>query len=524
MAIDSEIGLPGGPAPPEQAFGPYLRAIRRHWVLVGAITLVTAVIATITVIRSNPSYQASATLLVSPVAQGDPNFASTGVITESGEPARTIQTAAALVNSLPAAQQTAKALGHGATAGGVQSSISVSPRGQSDVLEVTAQSGSAAQAVLLANTFAREAVAYRGTVVSHNIDLQIEQLNARLKEISGTGLAETNLAQQLATRIAALRSAQAGGGDPTVSVSGLAVGGGSSTGAPHWLIVILSLIGGFAIGSVAALAVEFFNRSVGDIDEIETLFPVLATVPKVARGGRGGTIRPSAFPPAAFEQVRMLRVQLSKRERAPVIMLTSADPGDGKTTLAAALAASFAEAGEKVILIDFDLRKPDLARLLGLERRRSTSLVDRDLDDLLVDVPDLPGVRALPAGQVDPTQFAPLLARLPLLLDEAVASADRVVVDAAPVGAASETIQIAALCDQIVLAVRPRHTDRQRLVTAADMLARAGASVVGVVATQSSVETGGYGYGYGYGYSAADQPTAGDAISMSATPARSHGL
>ncbi len=372
MAIDAEIGLPGPPTPPEQAFGPYLRAIRRHWLLVSAVTLLTAAIATITVIRSSPSYQASATVLVSPVQQGDPNFASTGVVTESGEPARTVQTAASLVNSLPAAQNTAKALGHGATAAGVQSAISVIPRGQSDVLEVTAQSDSAAAAARLANTFARESVAYRGTVVSRNISSQIEQLSARFKEISGTGVGETNLAQQLATRIAALRAAQAGGGDPTLSVSGLAVNGSSSGGAPHWLIVILSLVGGFAIGSVAALAVEFFNRSVGDIDEIETLFPVLATVPKVARSGRGGTIRPNAFPPAAFEQIRMLRVQLSKRERSPVIMLTSADPGDGKTTLAAALAASFAEAGERVILIDFDLRKPDLARLLGLERRRST--------------------------------------------------------------------------------------------------------------------------------------------------------
>jgi Mrp family chromosome partitioning ATPase len=125
---------------------------------------------------------------------------------------------------------------------------------------------------------------------------------------------------------------------------------------------------------------------------------------------------------------------------------------------------------------------------------------------------------------VDPAQFAPMLARLPLLLDEAVARADRVVVDAAPVGAASETLQIAAMCDQVVLAVRPRHTDRHRLVAAADLLSRARAPVVGVVATQSSVESGGYGYGYGYGYSDGETTTAGEALAMSATPAQSRGL
>jgi len=498
-SVDEGVSLEAGVAS-GQALGPYLRAIRRQWLLVLAVTLLTAAVADATILRSGPTYQASSTVLVSPLPQGDADFVNTGVVLETGEPPRTVQTAAALVDSAPAAQRTAEIMSHGWTGSAVQDAVSVSPRGESYVLEVTAQASSAQEAAKLANTFATAAVAYRGSVVTHNIDAQLAELNKRLTSISSSGTPDPSLAGQLATRIAALSAAQAGGADPTLAVIGLATNG-SPTGASRLLIALLSLIGGFAIASVAALAVEFFNRRIGDLDELEALFsvPVLATVPKI--GGVGsGFLRPAAFPPAVFEQVRILRVQLAQRERARVVMLTSSDAGDGKTTIATALAAAFAETGETVILIDFDLRKPDIARLLGIEQPPGIGTVDGHLDELLVEVPDLPGVRVLPATHNDADELPNLLARLPKLLDEAEAQADHVVIDAAPVGFASETLQVARTCDQVVIAVRPGRTDRDRLVVARDLLTRAGAPVVGLVVTQSTVRTDAYGYGYGYGY------------------------
>jgi Mrp family chromosome partitioning ATPase/capsular polysaccharide biosynthesis protein len=501
MALDAESGPAATAGVPEPALGPYLRAVRRNWLLVVVITLLTGAVATATALRSGLTYQASATVLVSPLQQGDANFLDTGVVIDTGEPVRTVQTAAALIDSQPAAQATATTMGRGWTVARVQGAVSVTPLGQSDILDVTAQASTAAQAAMLANTFAQAAVGYRATIVQHNISTQLSELSTRLNRVVGPGIASASLAQQLATRIAALRAAQVGGGDPTLAVTGLARTG-SPTGASHWLVILLSLIGGLAIGSVAALAFDFFNRRVRDLDEIETLFPVpvLATVPKIDRGGDGGDLPPGAFSPAAFEQVRMLRVQLSNRERAPVIMLTSPGAGDGKTTLATALASAFAETGDEVILMDLDLRKPGIAPLLGLKSPRDVNLVDATLEELLVEVPDLQGVRVLPAPHGDATLFPLLFARLPKLLDEAKVQADHVVIDTAPVGFASESLQVAGICDQVVVAVWPGHTDRQRLFLARDLLARAGAPVVGVVVTLSTAET----YGYGYGYGAAD--------------------
>jgi Mrp family chromosome partitioning ATPase/capsular polysaccharide biosynthesis protein len=481
----------------EQPLGPYLRALRRSWLLVAVVTLLAAAVADLTILRSGPTYQASATVLVSPLPQGDADFVNTGVVLETGEPPRTVQTAAALIDSAQAAQRTAELMGHGWTASRVQSAVSVSPRGESYVLEVTAQAGNSAEAIKLANTFATAAVAYRGTVVTHNIDTQLEELNKRL----ASSASDPSLAGQLSSRIAALSAAQAGGADPTLAVVGLA-SSASRTGASHWLIVLLSLIGGFAVASVAALAVQFFNRRLGDLDDITKVFPVpmLAVVPKIGSASASGRLPPKAFPPAAFEQMRLLRVQLAQRKRARVVMLTSSDAGDGKTTIATALAAAFAETGETVILIDFDLRKPNVARLLEIEQPRTPSAMDGSLDELLVEAPDLPGVQVLPAVQSEESEFPALLARLPKLLDEAETQADHVIIDAAPVGFASETLQIAKVCDQVVFAVRPGHTDRQRLAHARDLLTRAGTNVVGLVATQSAAQADTYGYGYGYGY------------------------
>ncbi len=526
MASNVPSGLAATPNAVEQPLGPYLRAVRRHWLLVAVVTLAVVAVAAVTTLRSSPTYKASAKILVSPIAQGETSFANIGVVQESGEPVRTVQTAAALVDSLAAAQLTAARLGHGWTASGVQDAVSVTPLGESDVLNVTAETSPPGEAALLADTFARTAVNYRGTIVQRNISAELDALKLRLEQITGTGVANTSLAQELSSRIAALTAAQAKGGDPTLSVSEAASVPGSPSGAPHWLIVLLALLAGFATGSVAALAVDFFNRRVRDLDEVEALLPipVLAAVPNV-QGRRGeARLHPKAFPSAAFEQLRMLRVQLAYRERASAIMITSAGAGDGKTTLAAALAAAFAETGEEVILMDLDLRKPDVAQLLGLQRRPK-SFVDAALQDLLIDVPDLPGVRALTVPPGQPTLSSMLLTRLPTLLAEAKAQASHVIIDAAPVGVASESLQIAQACDQVLLAVRPGHTDRQLLILSRELLARAEAPVVGVVVVSHSAATSSeYDYGYSYSYTTTDVTPTGQvpAASSAGLPGFTH--
>lgn len=489
---------PVDPAPESdasQAVGPYFRAIRRHLRFVTSVTLLAVAIAAITVLRAGRTYQASASVLVSPIPAGDPSytaFVGVGVVLDSNDPARTLQTALALINTDQSAAATARVMGSGWTPQQVQKAVAVTPLGQSDVLSVTASGSSGRDAAQLANAYANSAVALRGAVVQKNISTQLAGLQARVGSLPPGAPGNSAQLADLSTRIAELRAAKAHGGDPTLTVSQAAVAPTSPVGTSRVLILLLSLICGFALASVAALGLEFFSRPVRDEEELSAVFPlpVLATIPRIRQRG-DEPLSPWLLSPAVFEQVRMLRVQLemSSSEDSSVIMVTSASSGDGKTTLAAALAAAFSESGRDVILMDLDLRKPSLARVLNLGAPENT------ITPVLV--PSLPRVKmlTLPAGNA--SSLDDLMDRLPLLLTQARRAARFVIVDTAPVGEVSETLRIAAMCERVVFAVRLRHTDRRRLAIARDLLSRAGSVPAGlvVVGGPRGAHDGGY-YSY----------------------------
>jgi Mrp family chromosome partitioning ATPase len=183
-------------------------------------------------------------------------------------------------------------------------------------------------------------------------------------------------------------------------------------------------------------------------------------------------------------------------------MVTSADVGDGKTTTAAALAAAFAEGDEDVVLLDFDVRRSGIAGVFGLPRPGDElPQIDDDtaLSEMLIPAPGFPHLKVLPAPIGDAMTLELLMRQLPMLLKHSQRLARFVIVDTAPLGAASDALRIAKVCDDVVLVVRPRHTDRSLLVLARDLLARAGATPVGmVIVGQSPANLSGKYLGYGY--------------------------
>jgi Mrp family chromosome partitioning ATPase/capsular polysaccharide biosynthesis protein len=458
-----------------------------------AVTLVAGVIAIVSVSRAGQTYQASASILVTPLPVGSSAVLGIGTVVDTGNPGQDVQTAAALIDSQEAGAAAAAQLGPPWTAGGVLSAVTVTPVGAADVLDVTASASTASDAARIANAFAKSAIAHRASVVQGQINRTLTALEARLATLP----AASAEAQAVAGQVAQLRTIQGTGREPTMSISQLAVPPGSPTGTAPWLIVLLAMIGGVILGSVAALGLEAFSRPVRDGDELAALYqlPVLASIPRI-RGRRRHRLAPWELSSVGFEQIRMLRVQLSLGSPGPVIMVTSAGAGDGKTTVAASLAAAYAEAHQDVILIDLDTRKPDLMKVLGIEHAE----VDRTngLDAALVAVPRLPRVRVLPAPPGGPMTFEALLRRLPDQLAEARRSASCVIIDTAPIGEVSDALRVAPLCDQVVLVGRPGHTDRRRLRVARDMLARAHARTVGLVLVGDEWAPSGNEYGYGY--------------------------
>jgi len=488
----------------EQAGGTYLRAIARHWLLVGCLTVVTTGAAFLTLARAERTYEASASVLVSPLATSDTSFIGTGAVVDTGDPPRTVQTAAALIDSPEAADAAAQAMGPGWSGQRVENSTSITPRGQSNVLAITGRAPSADEAARLADTYARAAVDTRAKIVQRNIAARIDAVQARIARLSRTLPAGSPELQGLATQLGDLRVAQDTGGDPTLSVS-QAAQPGSVTGAPKLLVLLVAALTGLALGSIAALAVEYFSSRVHDPTEVAALLstPILAVLPKV-RARQNGRLSPKSLPPAVFERVRMLKAQVGRGRQgsATVIMITSADAGDGKTTVAAALAAACTEGDQEVILLDLDLRAPAIGPLLALDNAAGDgNLTDWNagLDELLAPVPGIPHLRALATQPGGFSNFNDLIERLPVLLAEARERADWVIVDTAPIGEVSDAVPIAEECDEVLVVVRPGHTDRSKLILARDVLARMDVIPVGTVLVgqrQKAIPGPYYGYGY----------------------------
>lgn len=523
MGADGDLGFSAR----NDAIGPYLQAIYRHWRLVLLVAVLAVLIAGFTAQRAGQTYSASASILVTPLPQGDAGFVGIATVVETGDPARTVQTAAALIDTPEAGARAAELLGKPWTQGGVMTAVTVTPLGASDVLAITAQASSATAAQRVANAFAQGAIAYRASVVQGQIQASITQLQARLTQLGRAASASAE-AGALATALEQLRAIQGTNREPTMSVSQTA-GVATANGASKALILLLALIGGLAVGSVAALALETFSRPVRDREEITKLFPlpVLAAIPEVPRSRKQVGTPPWALPPEVFEQLRMLRVQLSLSNAGPVIMVTSAGAGDGKTAVAAALAAAFAEADRAVLLMDLDLRKPELADLLEVDKAVVNGAGRQAETAAPIDVPRLPGVRLMraPAGALG--QLERLMDRLPLVLAEARKSADVVIIDVAPVGEVSEALRLAPLCDQVVFVARPRHTDRRRLVLARDLLARAGAVPVGMVLVgkETGLPKGHHSYAYEMSPASANgEPIASELSSVEADAAPSFDL
>jgi Mrp family chromosome partitioning ATPase/capsular polysaccharide biosynthesis protein len=473
----------------KEPLGPYLSAIRAHRGIVAAVTI-AAVGASIGFLAlRSPQYEASADLLVDAVPQEDQTFLGLAVVRDAGEPTRTVQTAASLVQSRAAADAAAEELGGDWTGERVLEHVEVKPEGETNILAVTATADSPGQAARVANEFARAALDSRAAELGEAARDLIAQLAARL---SATPRADQVTRAELAARLDQLRSV-ARGGDPTVTLLQGAIPPESATGAPPALIMSVALLAGLALGAGTAILLDLSERRVRDEDEALALYPLapLLRVPELpgrARERPRGSIWHMV--PQVREPFRTLAVQLDERGGGGVLMVTSPSAGDGKTTSAVNLAVSLAETGKRVVLLDFDMRKPDVADALRLEDAVGFMQLAEEsdhLEPLLQTVSEGWSMRVLAIrGEVEDPGFITGLVdllgqRLPQLVAEARTLADYVVIDTAPLGEVGDALRLVRDVDDIVLLVRPGNTNRAQLEMVRDLLERIGERPLGYI-------------------------------------------
>jgi capsular exopolysaccharide synthesis family protein len=487
----------------EGAFAPYTRAIGRHPLLVALITLASLAVAVAWVAQRSVQYEATAQILVTPYDTSSTGVTGLGLLSDSVDPTRTLQTAATVLTSPRASIVAAQALGDGWTAGRISQSVRVAPEGDSNIIAVTAKLPVRADAIAAANAAARAALSVRSYTLRAQADVQLASLQARRAAL---GDADPTTSATLAGQIAALEQIREGS-DPNFLLQQQATAA-VPTGKSAFLILFAGLVVGLLIGTGAALLVEQLDRRVRDEQDVVDRFPlpVLTRVPLTRRRGAVDG-RMALADPLVIEAYRTLQVQIEEPdEHGRVVMLTSASVGDGKTTCAIGVARALAAAGYSVVLLDFDVRKPDVGGRLGMTSdARSLFRSSAHVSELLVEDPDSQlRVLSAPAGSESVNGLELLLARLPDLVAQARELADYVVIDTAPLGRVSDALRLGGVANDVLVVVRPGNTDRKELSVARELLEHVAVRPLGLIVVG---DTNAAGEGY-YGYASA--PTSDD--------------
>lgn len=467
-------GSGGSREPAEGALSPYLRAVRTHWRVVLLVALAITALAALWSQTRASEYRAGAEILVTPLPFDDEAFLGLPYIRDTGDPPRTLQTAATLIDSQRAAAATARALGPSWSQREVERAIEVNPQGQSSVIEVTAVAHDPAESARVANRYVRSVLDVRRATLRPLVQASIENTRDQLSRLpQGASSAET-----LADRLARLESV-ADGDDPTLSVSQVAAPPSEPLGSSTSLMLGIGLLLGLVLGSIVALLLEVLRpRRLSDEEEAFGIYPipVLARIPELPRRWRRGG-SPLATPPLVREGFRSLQVQLELEPgQHRAILLTSASSGDGKTTSAINFALELVSSGQRVVLMDLDLRRPDVGPALGLSPQVELhELLDghATLDDALVDLPGVSGLRVLPIAPQRGFQALEKLARvLPALIQEALEDADYVILDSAPAGEVSDPLRLVGAVDDVLVVAQFGRTRLANLETMRDLLAR----------------------------------------------------
>jgi polysaccharide biosynthesis transport protein len=278
----------------------------------------------------------------------------------------------------------------------------------------------------------------------------------------------------------------------------------------------LGLLCGLGFGLLVSFLTEALDTNIKTIYDIEERLglPMLGVVPQVDSKllSPETFVRDATSPvPGAWsrlaESYRSLRttILLSRAGTPPqVILISSAKPSEGKTSISTLEAIVFALNGARVLLIDSDLRRPSvhlrfrIANKIGLT---SVLTGKTSLEDALIPIPGVPSLHVLPAGPIAPMP-AELLGSLQMqrLVEGLRAKYDFILIDTPPVLTVTDAAVLVSLSDGVVLVLRYGQASRNVVARASEILLRSGAHLLGVVLNAVDLKSSDYAEYYGRAY------------------------
>lgn len=352
----------------------------------------------------------------------------------------------------------------------------------SPMIRVTARSSTAANSVILANAAMRSLAAEAAQLESVNVNEQGQEVDP----------------SQLIIKVVPYQQAT----------------GAGQLNASDWIRnILIGLVAGLAIGFGIAFVRKQLDvrvRTVADVEEL-TGHGVLAIIPDTRELGAQRNAKDgerSADMGIAAEALRQLRTNLryvNVDDPPKTVAITSSNPGEGKSTVAANLARLMASAGQPTILVDADLRKPVQHANFGLDDAVGLTQVLAGVASIAdaLQPTSQPNLRVLTAGRIPPNPSEILGSQRMRNLIQRLARNHFVIVDVPPMLAVTDPGLVAASCDGALLVSRVGKTYKEQLRLSTKLLEQVGANLLGAVLHRAPRKAMGevvYGAGYGGSY------------------------
>lgn len=476
---------------------------------------------------STPIYQTSTRLLVSdPPAMRSIDY-SAMVSSQS-----MTSTYAEMLVDLPVLQGVIDELQLATTPQQLKNSVAVEIVRGTQLLVVTVEDPNPAQAADVANTIGRvfaarirELQTQRYGATQEGLAKQVSDMEAQINETTQALAVETNAAQKLqlesrlteyrrlysnlVTNYEQVRLAEAQTSTNVVVAEPASVP--VKPVRPRTLTnSLLAALAGMVLAAGAVLAIDLLDDTLKSPETIRTKFnlPLLATIVNHEMEDER-PISLSAPRSPVTEAFRSMRTNITfAGVDKPIrrILVTSATPQDGKTTVSTNLAVVLAQSEKKVILLDADLRRPQVHRKFGLLNRAGLSeMFVCDLEALpgVIQTVEAPGLAVVTSGSLPPNPAELLTShKLTAILDRLAEDYELILIDTPPVLSVTDAVALAPSMDGVILVAKPGKTRLRDLEQTITQLRAVKARILGVVLNDVETTSRKYGYYYGSYYSA----------------------
>jgi receptor protein-tyrosine kinase len=476
---------------------------RRKWTLIPCLVLIPLAVYLVST-RLTKTYEASAVIQLqgAPVDQTLPGV---GDLTAGSNDQQTNDRVSALIETNSVADGASRLLGE--PPGTLRGDVRASADENTGFITITAKASTAKRAARIANTFADATRVTRARQGTQRVDAAIAGVQAQLAK---TPQADAAARQQLSEQLQGLTALRAAQGQNTQVIQAATPPASPSSPKPGKNAIFAFAVA-LLLGAGLVALVDRLDRRVHDPDELEKLTgaPLLVHLPPTVLPGSA----PDPGVAVVFQMLRDSLTYFNVDSPLETLAVVSSLKGEGKTTVVANLALSYARAGKRVVAIDADLRDPDLGPRLGLDGTPGLSTVlagEIDLDVAVREVEEFGGnLRVLPAGPPPPNPSELLNSRrMSWIVDRLKESSDLVIIDTPPLLVVSDAFGVVERASGAVGVVRLERTANDAAARLARVVGTLNTRLLGTVAI-GGASLSGYGYGYGYGYGDGETPSSG---------------